>query len=73
MNANQCRAARGFKNWTMTALAEKAGVSVSSVLRFERGIQSRVKAIPQMMRQTFEREGIVFLGDHGIDSVDNML
>lgn len=73
MNSKQCRAARAFKNWTQIQLSEKAGVSTSSIARYEADGTVRVKAIIQVVRQTFEKEGIIFLGDHGIDSVDHML
>ena len=73
MTPRQCRAARAFKNWTQAQLAEKSETSMESISRFEAGSNIRVRAIVKVMRQTFEREGIVFLGDHGIDSVDNML
>jgi transcriptional regulator with XRE-family HTH domain len=64
----QIRAARALLNWSARELAERSGISQSSIHRAE-----RAKAHPSMHEQslatikaTFERYGVEFLDNSGV-------
>jgi transcriptional regulator with XRE-family HTH domain len=59
----QCRAARGWLDWSANKLAIKAGVAVSTVRDFEKG--RRIPATPTLVSicQVLEREGVWFFPD----------
>jgi transcriptional regulator with XRE-family HTH domain len=63
----QLRAARGFLNWTVRDLAEKAGVHRNTVTRAETDGPERGHAVAQIAR-TLEAAGIEFTdgGQQGI-------
>jgi len=60
--AAEIRAARGFLSWTARDLAEKAGVSFSTVRRIEdaQGTSVRKRNL-DAIRETLERHGIFFV------------
>ncbi|HYG86149.1 MAG TPA: helix-turn-helix transcriptional regulator [Azospirillum sp.] len=62
----QIRAARALLGWSQAALADKAIVSLSSVIRLEKG-QSTTTDIYFRVCQALEEAGVVFLsaGRHG--------
>jgi transcriptional regulator with XRE-family HTH domain len=56
----QCRAARGLLDWTQVKLAEAAGLSLSTVVKFERsGRAVAVGAVP-IMKRALESAGVEF-------------
>ena len=62
---DQCRAARGLLNWKQRDLAERAHLGLITVRKFESGKTNAQKSTLHLLRETFEREGIVFLFDGG--------
>lgn len=65
ISAAQVRAARGILDWSMTDLSKAAGVSISTVKRFEDGksdvMTDRTIA---MIQDALESKGVCFLFDH---------
>lgn len=62
----QMRAARGALAWSMLDLAKAAGLSVSTVKRFETGAEQAVSdGTVALMRDAAEAEGVRFLADEG--------
>jgi transcriptional regulator with XRE-family HTH domain len=56
----QCRAARGFLDWTQNHLAETAGTDVLSVAGFERGDGGGAVKVADRLRRALESAGIEF-------------
>lgn len=57
----QCRMARAALGWSLIDLADKAGISMATVARFERG-DARPHALSlQRIRQALEDAGVIFL------------
>lgn len=56
-----CRAARGFLDWTQTDLAERSGVSRSTVRDYEGGRHDVHRATEAQLRLAFENGGISFI------------
>ena len=52
--------ARAALGWGVRDLAKKAGVSVTTVTRFETGQSDPIKATLTVIQQTFEAAGIEF-------------
>jgi transcriptional regulator with XRE-family HTH domain len=63
ISAIQSKMARAALGWSIREAAAKAGLGVATVARFEAGIVQPTKANLATLRQTFEREGVVFLDD----------
>ena len=63
--AYQIRAARGLLHWSARVLAERAGVSISTVQRMERAGGSVTGHTGSMRRvqHVLERAGVEFLAD----------
>jgi predicted transcriptional regulator len=63
----EVRAARAFLGWTRQQLADRAIVSLNSVIRFEEGaVDSRTSTV-NAIRRALERVGIEFLSIQGPD------
>jgi transcriptional regulator with XRE-family HTH domain len=60
MLPEQCRAARGWLNWTQDDLAKAASVSLSTVRDFERGKRAPMRNNLAAMAQALMRAGITF-------------
>ena len=62
----QVRMARTALGWGVRDLARKAGVSPTTVTRFENGADARVDTLSQM-QDVLERAGIIFVpaDEHG--------
>jgi DNA-binding XRE family transcriptional regulator len=60
-----CRAARGFLDWTQTDVAQKAGVSRSTIRDYEGGRHDIHRATEAQLRRAFEEGGIVFIEVEG--------
>ncbi len=60
MNVRQCRMARAALNWSQRDLAAVSGVSARTVIRYEAGEAVLPKHV-QVLRDTFEAAGILFL------------
>lgn len=55
----QTRAARGWLAWSQTALAQRAGVGVSTVQDFERGTRRPIANNVAAIRRAIEAAGII--------------
>ena len=61
----EIRAARAFLGWTRQRLADRAIVSLNSVIRLEQGVvDSRTSTVEAVLR-VLERAGIIFLSRLG--------
>jgi transcriptional regulator with XRE-family HTH domain len=56
----QVRAARSWLNWNQDYLAKKAGVSKTTLNRFERGLSVPHSESLERLRKTLEEAGIQF-------------
>jgi DNA-binding LacI/PurR family transcriptional regulator len=61
MTPDQCRAARGWLNWTQVDLAEKAKVGISTVIEFEHGSRDTRAKNRAAIQAALEKRGIRFL------------
>ena len=59
LTPGQCRAARGFLDWTQDKLAERSGLSRSTVRDFEKGRHELHQASEQQIIRTLEDAGIL--------------
>jgi transcriptional regulator with XRE-family HTH domain len=66
MTPAQSRAARALINWSQDALAEKAGVSVTSIRNFERGATVPVRNNLLALQAALHAAGIEFIGTDGV-------
>jgi transcriptional regulator with XRE-family HTH domain len=57
----QCRAARGLLDWTQEELADRAGVSRSTVRDFEKGRHELHRASATHIMLAFEAAGVVMV------------
>lgn len=56
-----CRAARGFLDWTQTDLAERSGISRSTIRDYEADRHPAHRATEAQLRLAFEDGGIAFV------------
>jgi transcriptional regulator with XRE-family HTH domain len=68
----QIRAARGLLNWTQDDLAHHAAVSVATIRKLELGKHTGRAHTLGLIRSTFERFGIEFLGEQGLQATENI-
>ncbi|WP_342359903.1 helix-turn-helix transcriptional regulator [Terrarubrum flagellatum] len=61
MSPEQCRAARGWLDWSQDQLAGAAGVSLSTVRDFEKGRRTPIAATLKAMKTVLAENGIEFL------------
>jgi transcriptional regulator with XRE-family HTH domain len=61
ISGKQVRAARALLGMEVAELARRAGVSPTTVTRFENGLTRPIKATLTVLQLTLEREGIEFL------------
>jgi transcriptional regulator with XRE-family HTH domain len=59
--AAQVRAARAWLNWTQDDLAERSGVSLKSIARYEAERSVPFDKTLVRLRATFEEAGVMFL------------
>ena len=62
----QCRMARAAKGWGVRDLAAKAGVSFSTVTRFENGSAEPHGSTLAVIRQALETAGVEFKPDGAV-------
>jgi transcriptional regulator with XRE-family HTH domain len=67
LSPEQCRAARALLDWTQEELAERAGVSRSTVRGFENGQHELHRASTVVIRTALEQAGVVLIaaGEQG--------
>jgi len=63
MTPEQCRAARGWLNWTQADLATRAGTALSTVKDFEGGRRVPISNNLAAMKAALESGGIAFFDD----------
>jgi transcriptional regulator with XRE-family HTH domain len=61
MTPEQCRAARGWLNWTQAYLAEKAGTALSTVKDYEGGRRVPIANNLAAIRTALQNAGIGFV------------
>lgn len=74
ITAEQCRAARAFLDWGQPELAERSGLTVTTISSFEKGTGNAPSA--RTMRriiQAFELAGIDFTSTGGIERKNNLI
>ncbi len=62
----QIRGARGILNWSQTDLAERTGISATSIGSIENGQSTPRANTLQAIQKAFEKAGIEFLGLDGV-------
>lgn len=62
LTPGQCRAARGFLDWTQEDLAERSGLSRSTVRDFEKNRHELHSVSEAQIVQAFEQAGIRLIG-----------
>ena len=60
ISPDQVRAARAWLNWNQDYLAKKAGVSKTTLNRFEQGLSVPYSETSDRLRKTLEEAGIRF-------------
>ena len=65
LSSSQIRAARALLGWSGTDLAEKSGVGITTLRRYElqEGIPSANTNVLLALKDTLEQAGIQFTGD----------
>lgn len=61
LSPEQCRAARGLLDWTQERLAERAGVSRSTVRDFERHRHVLHRGTETLLVRTLQEAGVILL------------
>jgi transcriptional regulator with XRE-family HTH domain len=62
----QARAARALLRWPLKEISHRAGVSVTTVTRFETELATPIPATRAMIQRAYEEAGIEFLGKDGV-------
>jgi transcriptional regulator with XRE-family HTH domain len=65
LTPQQCRAARGLLDWTQEELAERSGVSRSTVRGFENGQHELHRGSAAVIRGALEAAGVILLDADG--------
>ena len=66
LTPEQCRAARGWLDWSQDELAKRANVSLSTVRDFEKGRRSPIGNNLIAIRQALQDGGIDFFNNDGV-------
>jgi len=61
LTPGQCRAARGFLDWTQEELAERATISRGTVRDFEKGRHTLHRSTQTLLAIAFQAAGVAFL------------
>jgi transcriptional regulator with XRE-family HTH domain len=65
LSPSQCRMARAALEWTATDLAEKSGVGVTTISRFESGLTAPNRSTLAALQRALEDVGIEFIPENG--------
>jgi len=65
MTPEQCRAARGWLDWSQQELADASRVSLSTVRDYEKGRRVPIQNNLGAMKAAMEAKGIGFVDDSG--------
>lgn len=63
ISPEQCRAARGWLNWSQATLAARTGLGQSTIRDFEKGRHTPYLSNMMSIRDAFEGAGMTFLYD----------
>lgn len=66
MNGKQCRAARAILGITQQELADRSGVSMRSILSFERLDRVLINQNARAVREVLEQAGVEFIDESGV-------
>lgn len=69
----QIRGARGILNWSQQDLAQRTGISATSIGSIENGQTTPRSSTLETIKNTFERNGIEFLGLQGVRERDTTI
>jgi transcriptional regulator with XRE-family HTH domain len=69
----QIRGARGILNWSQQDLAQRTGISATSIGAIENGQTTPRESTLATIRKTLEKNGIEFVGRQGVRERDNAL
>ena len=69
MSPEQCRAARGWLDWSQSDLATAASVSLSTVRDFEKGRRVPIANNLGAMESALHAKGVVFFSDGGASGI----
>jgi transcriptional regulator with XRE-family HTH domain len=61
LTPGQCRAARGFLDWTQEELAERATVSRGTIRDFEKGRHALHRSTQTLLVKAFQAAGVAFV------------
>ncbi len=67
VSISQIKAARALLNWKQADLAAISGVSVPAIAKIESGQGNPRQTTMTLLQNAFEKSGIDFLGEHGVD------
>ena len=65
VSVEQIRGARGLLGWSQTQLANAAGLSLPTVIRYETGGAKVSQEAVDKMRAALESAGVVFVDENG--------
>jgi DNA-binding XRE family transcriptional regulator len=65
ISPEQCRAARGWLDWTQEELATRAGVSLSTVRDFEKGRRTPTLASATAVTEALRQAGMELVFERG--------
>ncbi|TGD99107.1 helix-turn-helix domain-containing protein [Methylobacterium nonmethylotrophicum] len=61
MTPEQCRAARGWLDWSQPDLSKRANVGLSTIRQFENGLRTPIANNLLAMKRAFEEAGLTLL------------
>ncbi len=62
----QIRAARGLLNWNQSELADRTGISATTIGTIEKGVTHPREDTIHAIQRVLEKSGVEFLGDYGV-------
>lgn len=65
LTPGQCRAGRALLDMTQPALAERAGLGLSTIVDFERSRRVVPRETAQLIRNALEKLGVEFIHENG--------
>jgi transcriptional regulator with XRE-family HTH domain len=69
MTPTQCRAGRALLDWSQPQLADAAGVSLSTIIDYERERRPMSSRAVRAIRLALENAGVMFLDGKGVQLV----